>query len=188
MGSGVGCFAPKGISPSQLFGWEVIGTFLLVSTVFAVAVSEPHFGNIAPLSVGLALFAVASVTGEFTGGSVNPARTLGPAVVFQCGRANWGHTMIYIAGELLGGMLAGYCGLILYGKGSDYGRLMCESRNLVNRVAGRPLEECTAASCYKDAPNGLNGTSYFSHDKDKVRPVNFADGNSPCNHSLEHPV
>ena len=36
----------------MLFGWETVMTFVLVSTVYAVAIGEPSFG------VGLSLFAM----------------------------------------------------------------------------------------------------------------------------------
>lgn len=49
----------------MLFGWEAVMTFVLVSVVYAVAVGEPSFGNVGPLAVGLALFAMV-FAGEFT--------------------------------------------------------------------------------------------------------------------------
>lgn len=42
----------------QLFGWETVMTFVLVSTVYAVAIGEPSFGVMGPFAVGLALFAM----------------------------------------------------------------------------------------------------------------------------------
>lgn len=39
----VGCFGPSGISRTQLWGWETINTFLLVSTIYAVAISQKVF-------------------------------------------------------------------------------------------------------------------------------------------------
>ena len=50
-------------------------TFVLVSVVYAVAVGEPSFGNIGPLAVGLALFAMVfageHVLGRLTGLSMS---------------------------------------------------------------------------------------------------------------------
>jgi glycerol uptake facilitator-like aquaporin len=49
-----GCFTHLGgkyIRVDQLFGWELVMTFLLVSVVFAVAISKPGHGNIGPLAV-----------------------------------------------------------------------------------------------------------------------------------------
>lgn len=39
----------------QLFGWETVLSFILVSTVYATAIGTPNFGNIAPLAVGVSL-------------------------------------------------------------------------------------------------------------------------------------
>ncbi len=43
----------------QLFGWELFATFILVSTVFAVAIGKPNFGVAGPFIVGVALWASA---------------------------------------------------------------------------------------------------------------------------------
>lgn len=75
--SDVGCFGPSGINLWQAFGWETIMTFLLVVTVYSVAVGEPSFGIIGPLAIGLALFAAALTGGGYTGAALNPARVLG---------------------------------------------------------------------------------------------------------------
>ncbi len=42
----------------MLFGWETVMTFVLVSTVYAVAIGEPSFGVVGPFAVGLSLFAM----------------------------------------------------------------------------------------------------------------------------------
>lgn len=63
-GTGPGCFThTKGvvISIGQLWWWEAIMTFTLVSVVFATAVTKPGHGNIAPLAIGFTLFASAFV-------------------------------------------------------------------------------------------------------------------------------
>ena len=59
-----GCFTHEGgvtITKGQLFLWEMIMTFVLVSTVYAVAVTKPGHGNIGPLAVGFSLFASAFI-------------------------------------------------------------------------------------------------------------------------------
>jgi len=60
---------------------EMLLTAELVFTIFMLA-AEKHKGTfIAPIGIGLALF-VAELTGVyFTGGSLNPARSFGPAVL-----------------------------------------------------------------------------------------------------------
>jgi glycerol uptake facilitator-like aquaporin len=55
-----GCFGPSaGVTNSDVFGWEVMMTFLLVMTVYAAAVAKPGHGNTAPLAIGLSLYAAA---------------------------------------------------------------------------------------------------------------------------------
>ena len=103
-----GCFGPNfGIGGGQIFFWELTTTFVLVSVVFATAVDDAasgHFVSVAPLAIGLSLFACAQASGPFTGGCLNPARFLGPAIVFGCG---WPWFAPYVFGQLLGGVLAG---------------------------------------------------------------------------------
>ena len=74
----------KYIRLDQLFGWELIMTLLLVSVVFAVAISKPGMGNIGPLAIGYTLFASAFIAGPLTGASLNPARVLGPSLIYRC--------------------------------------------------------------------------------------------------------
>lgn len=73
---------------------------------------EPTFGNVGPLAVGLSLFASAIAGGGFTGAALNPARVLGPAIVWGC---NWGQVPTYIFAELVGGAAAGLLSGPLYG-------------------------------------------------------------------------
>lgn len=55
-----GCFGPApGVENGDVFGWEVMMTFLLVMTVYAAAVAKPGHGNTAPLAIGLSLYAAA---------------------------------------------------------------------------------------------------------------------------------
>ncbi|DBB12410.1 hypothetical protein WJX82_007201 [Trebouxia sp. C0006] len=118
-----GCFTHEGgvtITKGQLFLWEMIMTFVLVSTVYAVAVTKPGHGNIGPLAVGFSLFASAFIGGQFTGAALNPARVLGPAIVFHC---YWDTAFIYVFGELFGGLLAAIIVLPLYGFG-QFGSLL----------------------------------------------------------------
>lgn len=60
---------------------EMILTAELVFTIFMLA-AEKHKGTfIAPVGIGLSLFVTELVGVYFTGGSLNPARSFGPAVV-----------------------------------------------------------------------------------------------------------
>lgn len=104
---GPGCFDDTTISPDitrgQLFGWEVVMTFTLISVVYACGVATPGHGSFTPLVVGLSLVACAGTGGKYTGAALNPARVIGPLAVFHCGpNIAW----IYILAELLASLLA----------------------------------------------------------------------------------
>ena len=48
------------------------------------------------------------------GGALNPARALGPSIVFVC---RWSTTWVYVLAEFAGGILAGLFSFPLYGRG-----------------------------------------------------------------------
>lgn len=97
-------------------------TAQLVFTIFMLA-TEKHEGSfIAPVGIGLSLF-VAELMGVFyTGGSVNPARSFGPAVV---SRSFHSYHWIYWVGPSLGALLAS--GFYMFVKALEY-----ETVNLVD--------------------------------------------------------
>lgn len=69
-----------GTSIAQGLFIEMFLTAQLVFTIFMLAV-EKHKGTfLAPVGIGLSLFIAEMVGVYFTGGSLNPARSFGPAV------------------------------------------------------------------------------------------------------------
>jgi glycerol uptake facilitator-like aquaporin len=118
----IGCFSPQsGATLGQAFGWELVGTALLILTVYAVAVGEPSFGNAAPLAIGLSVIAAAATMGKFSGGAINPARVIGPAIASGDGCGSWGTVAAYSGAELLGGLVAALMSAPLYGLGIELG-------------------------------------------------------------------
>jgi hypothetical protein len=87
--------------PFQGFLVEGIGTFVLVLTVLTVALN-PEVRRWAALSIGGALGMLVMVLGPMTGGSFNPARWFGPALVGDAFSDAW----VYILGPLVGALLA----------------------------------------------------------------------------------
>ena len=82
---------------------EMFLTAVLVFTILMLACEKSKTTFLAPVGIGLALF-IAELGGVYwTGGSLNPARTLGPDVV---GRQFFGYCWLYYAGPLMGGALA----------------------------------------------------------------------------------
>jgi MIP family channel proteins len=84
---------------------EALGTFFLVLMIFATAVDDKQTAArpVAGLAIGLMFALGIMVAGPFTGGALNPARALGPALA-SIHWANWG---VYWVGPLAGGFLAG---------------------------------------------------------------------------------
>ncbi len=92
-----------GITNEKAVIIEAVLTFFLVFTVFAVAVDERGvLKSIAGLSIGLVWTMGILVAGFFTGGSMNPARSFGPAVI----SGTWTDLWVYVAGPLIGSILA----------------------------------------------------------------------------------
>ena len=80
---------------------EIVLTFFLVNTIFSTAVSGKA-GNFAGLAIGLALIFCILMGGPLTRASLNPARTLGPAIV----SGNYADIWLYFVGPLVGAILA----------------------------------------------------------------------------------
>lgn len=97
-------FALSGVSVWSGLVFEIVMTFGLVYTVYATALDpkKGEVGIIAPLAIGLLVGANILAGGAFTGASMNPAVSFGPAVVSLDFTNHW----VYWAGPLIGGALA----------------------------------------------------------------------------------
>jgi MIP family channel proteins len=84
------------------FALEAIGTFFLVNTVLHTAVRGAA-GRLAPFAIGMTVTVCILMFGALTGGSVNPARTIGPAVA----TGQYDGIAVYLIAQLVGGMTAG---------------------------------------------------------------------------------
>lgn len=87
---------------AQSFVIEAGYTGLLGFVIMAVATDERTPVAVAPLAIGATVFAGALVTGPLTGGSFNPARSLGPALAGDLWRAHWLYWVAPIAGMAAG--------------------------------------------------------------------------------------
>ena len=101
--SGLGAtqFDPTAISVLQALVLEMILTFFLVNTIMNTAISGKA-GNLAGLAIGSTLTFCILMGGPITGASLNPARTLGPALL----TGNLGQLWVYIVGPLAGAAIA----------------------------------------------------------------------------------
>jgi aquaporin Z len=81
---------------------EIILTFFLANAVLNTAVAG-RGGDVAALAIGLTLTFCILMGGPLTGASLNPARTIGPAIATGIFSDIW----LYIVGPVVGGILAG---------------------------------------------------------------------------------
>ncbi|HEY5053918.1 MAG TPA: aquaporin [Solirubrobacterales bacterium] len=81
---------------------EAVGTFCLVLVILAAVYSKKSFKEWAPLAIGTTLGFIVMVGGPLTGGSFNPARWFGPALVGN----DWGGVWPYLLGPIVGALLA----------------------------------------------------------------------------------
>ncbi|WVZ00490.1 hypothetical protein V8G54_026559 [Vigna mungo] len=88
----------------QSFALEFIITFNLMFVVTAVATDPKAVGKLAGIAVGGTVMLNILIAGPISGGSMNPVRTLGPAIVTNNYKAIW----IYMIAPVLGA-LAGAC-------------------------------------------------------------------------------
>jgi glycerol uptake facilitator protein len=98
---------------------EIIGTFVLVFTVFYIAggeivESKSHIGlgSVGALPVAFLVWAIGLSLGGTTGYAINPARDLGPRIMHTLlpiknkKDSQWNYSWIPVIGPLMGGLLA----------------------------------------------------------------------------------
>ena len=102
----LGCNALWAGRPKMSFAIEVALTFVFVLAILGVTSKESN-GNIAGLVIGGALVLVHLLGINFTGTSVNPARSFGPALVNALAGGNaLGGIWVFLLAPLVGGALA----------------------------------------------------------------------------------
>jgi glycerol uptake facilitator-like aquaporin len=75
-----------------------LGTFFLMFVIMAVATDARAVGQAAALAIGATVGLEALFAGPISGASLNPARSLGPALVAGVATAQW----IYLAAPFAG--------------------------------------------------------------------------------------
>jgi MIP family channel proteins len=96
----VGATLPSG-SQGQSFLWELVMTFFLMFVIMAVATDTRAVGEAAAIAIGGTVGLDAMFGGPISGASMNPARSIGPALVSGDLHALW----LYIAAPLAGAAL-----------------------------------------------------------------------------------
>lgn len=91
-------------SPLQALLAEAIGTFILVFTIYGVAVDPRAPSGWAGLVIGLVVAGIIMTLGPVTNASLNPARSFGPVLIrtLYGGPSAWGQYWVYFVGPIIG--------------------------------------------------------------------------------------
>jgi aquaporin Z len=102
-----------GISTDLALAWEVLLTMGLVSVILGTASGSQNLGPIAAIGVGGYIVLAGLFGAPVSGASMNPARSLGPALVLE----DWTSWWAYLLGPLVGALIAVGFAHILRGRG-----------------------------------------------------------------------
>ncbi|KAG2286746.1 putative aquaporin NIP4-1 [Brassica napus] len=83
---------------------EIIISFLLMFVISGVSTDSRAIGELAGIAVGMTIMLNVFVAGPISGASMNPARSLGPAIVMGVYKDIW----VYIVGPIAGVMAGGF--------------------------------------------------------------------------------
>jgi glycerol uptake facilitator-like aquaporin len=125
------------VTTSQGFFAEVMGTFLLVLAVLfctdtARSIVHPHMTALIPLEIGLVVLIDHFVLMPLTGCSVNPARSIGSAVVY----GNYTQLWIFVWGPFVGGAFAACVYSLIFSPVEAFNEYF-NSRNMADRAQKR---------------------------------------------------
>lgn len=116
----LGCFAAMhDATAGRIVFWEGTLTYVLILIVHNVCLWRESFAAMGPLVIGLALTACALSGGYWTGGSLNLARLLGPAIVHGC---DWRLVGFYALGQVAGTVAAVLTSVLVNGMGPTWNK------------------------------------------------------------------
>jgi aquaporin Z len=106
-----------GITDTQALVIETVLTLGLVSTILGSASGAQNVGPLSALAVGAYIALAGLWASPVSGASMNPARSLAPAIV----GGQWGHVWLYVVGPGVGALVAVGVARVLRGPGGDPG-------------------------------------------------------------------
>jgi aquaporin Z len=114
---------------------EGVLTVGLVSTILGTASRAQNVGTLSAVAVGGYIALAGLWSSPLTGASMNPARSFGPDLI----RGDFAHYWPYLAGPVLGGVLAVGIAWILRGPGGDPGGLAA-AQGTLERIMRKGLD------------------------------------------------
>jgi aquaporin Z len=125
----------SGISTVVAMTWEAVLTVGLVSVILGTASGAQQIGGMAAIGVGSYIALAGLIGAPVSGASMNPARSLGPALVLD----DWTSWWVYLAGPLIGASIAIVFAQILRGSGGGtFGRRAAQGTLGTIWLPGRP--------------------------------------------------
>jgi aquaporin Z len=126
----------NGISAVTAMLWEAVLTAGLVSVILGTASGAQQIGPLAAVGVG-SYIALAGLWGSpVSGASMNPARSLGPALVL----GDWTAWWAYLAGPVIGGAIAVAFAYVLRGRGGGISGMQAAQGTLGSRWRPGPVQ------------------------------------------------
>ncbi len=95
-------YPAEGFAPYKAFLLELILTFFLMITIINVSTGSKEVGTMAAIAVGSVILLEAMFAGPMTKASMNPARSLAPALI----SGNTQNLWLYLSAPCLGAILA----------------------------------------------------------------------------------
>jgi len=121
----LGATLPAGTA-TQSFVLELVLTFLLMLVILSVSTGAKEKGITAGIAIGAVIGLEAMFAGPICGASMNPARSLSPAVV----SGHLEHLWVYLAAPVLGALLATPACALVRGPSCCNSRQLTEQPNL----------------------------------------------------------
>jgi MIP family channel proteins len=114
----LGTTLPRG-SDGQSFALEIVLTGALMFVIMAVATDVRAVGQAAAIAIGATVGLEAMFAGPISGASMNPARSLAPALV----SGTWDSQWLYVVGPVTGAVLGALLYRVVRGAERDWKRL-----------------------------------------------------------------
>ncbi|KAG7598938.1 Major intrinsic protein [Arabidopsis suecica] len=123
-------------STTTSFVMEFIATFNLMFVISAVATDKRATGSLAGIAIGATVVLDILFSGPISGASMNPARSLGPALIWGCYKDLW----LYIISPVLGALSGAWTYDLLRSTKKSYSEII---RPNCNKVSSRDHQEAS---------------------------------------------
>jgi aquaporin Z len=143
----------SGIPAATAMLWEAVLTAGLVSVILGTASGAQQVGPLAAIGVGSYIALAGLWAAPVSGASMNPARSLGPALVLSDWTAWWA----YLAGPVIGAVIAAAIAYVLRGPGGGLSGTLAATGTLGIRWRPGPIGNTGPAPTI--APRPQAGTS-----------------------------